>query len=442
MKRFIEKELFVWKNSSSRKPLVLRGARQVGKTYVLNSFGHREFQTLHYINFEEDERLEAIFAKDLHPKRIVDELQFYLNRSINCEKDLLVFDEIQRCPRALTGLKYFCEEMPELALCAACSLLGVHLNAESFPVGKVTFLDLFPMSFEEFLEGTEQSRLAEVLAGQPITEPVPDMAHEQLWEQWKLYLVVGGLPEAVNTYRERKENRFDALLAVRGIQRDLFDTYLADIAKHSGKINALHIERLWKNVPVQLAKTQDGSASKFKFRDSIPGMRGYEQISGPLGWLERANLALRTSIVNVVERPLPGYAKENRFKLYFMDTGLLGAVIGIAPAVFLQYGFGSYQGYVAENFVAQEFKAAGLRDLYGWQGRTSEVEFIIENSAGIFPVEVKSGRMTRAKSLSVYIERYHPRPAYVLSARNAAAQNDRQGIPLYRAGGLARHLKG
>ncbi len=442
MKRNIMQDLVVWKNSTARKPLVLRGARQVGKTYVLKAFGQQEFQKLHYINFEEDERLEAIFAKDLRPERIVDELQFYLNSSINREKDLLVLDEIQRCPRALTSLKYFCEEMPELALCAAGSLLGVHLNRESFPVGKVTFHDLFPMSFEEFLEGTEQSRLAELLAEKPLDEPVPEIAHEQLWEQWKLYLVVGGLPEAVDTYRERKENRYDALQAVRGIQRDLLDTYLADIAKHSGKMNALHIERLWKNVPVQLAKVQDGSAPKFRFRDSIPGMRGYEQISSPLSWLERAQLVLRTSIVKAVDHPLAGYAKENRFKLYFIDTGLLGAVSGIAPAVFLQYGFGSYQGYVAENFVAQEFKAAGLRELYGWQGRTSEVEFLIEGSEGIVPVEVKSGRVTHAKSLSVYIERYQPQHAYVLSARNAAAQNGRQGIPLYRAGGLARHLKG
>lgn len=442
MKRFITEDLIVWKNSTARKPLVLRGARQVGKTYILKLFGKEQFPNLHTINFEEDDRLAAIFEKDLRPERIVEELQFYLNNRIDPTSDLLVFDEIQRCPRALTSLKYFCEEMPGLALCAAGSLLGIHLNNESFPVGKVTFLDLFPMSFEEFLEGTGLHRLAEWLAEHPLTEPVPDIAHEQLWEQWKLYLVVGGLPEAVDLYRERQENRFDALQAVRGVQRDLFDAYLADIAKHSGKTNALHIERLWKNVPVQLSKTLDDSAQKFRFRDSIPGMRGYEQISNPLSWLERAELVLRTSIVSVAERPLAGYAKENRFKLYFMDVGLLGAVSRIAPAIFLQYGFGSYQGYVAENFVAQEFRAAGVRDLYGWRGRTSEVEFLLEGSENVTPVEVKSGRVTRAKSLSVYIERYHPQNAYILSARNAAAQNGRQGIPLYRAGGLARQLKG
>ena len=442
MKRVIEKELIAWKNSRSRKPLVLRGARQVGKTYVLKAFGEQQFQNLHAINFEEDDRLAAIFEKDLRPKRIVEELQFYLNNRIDPANDLLVFDEIQRCPRALTSLKYFCEEMPELALCAAGSLLGIHLNSESFPVGKVTFLNLCPMSFEEFLEGVGHHRLAEWLAEHPLTDSVPDIAHEQLWEQWKLYLVVGGLPEAVDLYRERQENRFDALQAVRGIQRDLFDAYLADIAKHSGKINALHIERLWKNVPIQLSKTRDDSAQKFRFRDSIPGMRGYGQISGPLNWLERAELVIRTSIVSTAERPLAGYAKENRFKLYFMDTGLLGAVARIEPATFLQYGFGSYQGYVTENFVAQEFRAAGLRDLVGWQGRTSEVEFLLEGSEGVTPVEVKSGRVTRAKSLTVYMERYHPRHAYVLSARNAAAQNDRQGIPIYRAAGLARLLKG
>jgi predicted AAA+ superfamily ATPase len=441
MKRKISGDLVTWKNSSSRKPLVLRGARQVGKTYILKAFGRQEFQKLHYINFEEDDRIEELFLKDLRPARILDELQFYLNSSIDRTKDLLVLDEIQRCPRALTSLKYFCEEMPELALCAAGSLLGVHLNSESFPVGKVTFLDLFPMSFEEFLEGTGQDRLAGLLASQPFSAPVPEIAHEQLWEQWKLYLAVGGLPEAVKTYGEQQENRYTALQAVRKIQRDLFDAYLADIAKHSGKTNALHVERLWKNVPVQLARNQDGSAPKFRFRDSIPGLRGYEQISGPLSWLERAELVLRTSIVDAADRPLAGHAQENQFKLYFMDSGLLGAVSGISPSVLLQYGFGSYQGYVAENFVAQELKAAGHRELYCWQGRTSEIEFLIERPEGSVPVEVKSGRVTHAKSLSVYIERYHPVQAYVLSARNIASQNSRTGLPLYMAGRLARELK-
>lgn len=441
MKRFATKDLIAWKNSALRKPLVLRGARQVGKTYVLKAFGRQEFQRLHYINFEEDDRIETLFSKDLRPERIVEELQFYLNSSIDRAKDLLVFDEVQRCPRALTSLKYFCEEMPDLALCAAGSLLGVHLNSESFPVGKVTFLDLFPMSFQEFLEGTGKVQLSEMLSAHPLSEPVPEIAHEQLWELWKLYLVVGGLPEAVNLYNEQQQNRYEALQAARKIQRDLFDTYLADMAKHSGKINALQIERLWKNVPVQLAKSQDGSAPKFRFRDSIPGLRGYDEISGPLSWLERADLVLRASIVDVAERPLAGYARDNRFKLYLMDTGLLGALSGIAPAVFLQYGFGSYQGYVAENFVAQELRAAGLRDLYCWQGRTSEIEFLIEGAEGLVPVEVKSGRVTHSKSLTIYIERYHPARAYLLSARNIADKNGRLGLPLYMAGRLFRTLK-
>jgi predicted AAA+ superfamily ATPase len=253
-----------------------------------------------------------------------------------------------------------------------------------------------------------------------------------------LYLVTGGLPEAVKQVAERMDNRFEALQAVRTVQRDVFDAYLADMAKHSGKTNALHIERLWKSVPIQLARAQDGSAPKFRFRDSIPGLRGYDQLSGPLSWLERAELVLRTSIVDKAERPLAGQSKDNRFKLYFMDTGLLGAVSGIPPAVFLQYGFGSYQGYVAENFVAQEFRAAGIRDLYCWQGRTADVEFLLEDASGIFPVEVKSGRATHSKSLSVYIERHHPAQAYVLSARNTADHNGRIGLPIYLAGRLAR----
>ena len=440
MKRDIEVELSRWKQSRFRKPLVLRGARQVGKTYSLKTFGEREFGALHYVNFEEDERLGELFARDLHPNRIIDELQFYLKRSIDRKEDLLVLDEIQLCPRALTGLKYFCEEMPELALCAAGSLLGVHLNNESFPVGKISFLDLCPMSFGEFLEGIGQDILSERFSNQDLAEPFPELVHEQLWEYWKLYLVVGGLPEAVGLYCELQDDRYAAMQAVRKIQRNLVDTHLADMAKHSGKTNALQIERLWKNVPLQLARTQNGSAPKFRFRDALQGVRGYEAISGPLDWLERANLVLRTSIVEGIGRPLAGFAKENRFKLYFMDTGLLGAIGGIPPETFLQYGFGTYQGYVAENFAAQELRAAGIRDLYCWQGRTSEVEFLIEGTDGIFPIEIKSGRVTHAKSLSVYIERHHPPQAYVLSARNTAQRNGRLGLPLYMVGRLARSL--
>ncbi|MDP2735484.1 MAG: DUF4143 domain-containing protein, partial [bacterium] len=269
-----------------------------------------------------------------------------------------------------------------------------------------------------------------------VTRPFPEMAHEQLWGLWKQYLVVGGLPDAVNRYRERQENLYEAVQAIRKTQRDLLEAYLADMAKHSGKSNALHIEKLWWNVPAQLARTQNGSAGKFRLREGIPGIRGYDRLSAPLDWLECANLLLRTPIIDAVGVPLSGHVKENRFKLYFFDVGLLGAASGIAPATLLNYGFGSYQGYVAENFVAQELRAAGDKTLFCWQGRTSEVEFLLEREGEVVPVEVKSGWVTQSKSLKVYMERYRPPRAYILSADNGSRGNIVRHLPLYAAGRL------
>src|SRR3972149_1122828 len=206
MKRTVTDSLIRWKTSVNRKPLILRGARQVGKTYILKEFGGAAFPRYHYVNFEKDEKLGRIFERDLKPDRILDELQFYLDRPIDRRLDLVILDEIQRSSKALTSLKYFSEEMPELALCAAGSLLGVALQPDSFPVGKIQFLDMYPLSFDEFLEGVGKERLAEVIRKHDLTQPFPETAHEQLWELWKRYLVVGGLPDAVNHYRDRPEN--------------------------------------------------------------------------------------------------------------------------------------------------------------------------------------------------------------------------------------------
>ena len=441
MKRTILKHLLAWKNSTDRKPLILRGARQVGKTYSLQEFGNTAFPRCHYVNFEKDEQLHALFAKDLSPARIINELQFYLDASIDTGSDLIIFDEIQRCPRALTSLKYFREEMSDMAVCGAGSLLGVTLGADSFPVGKVTFLDLYPLSFNEFLEGIEKPRLAELLRTHDLQEPLPHMAHNQLWELWKIYLITGGLPEAVTVYREHINNQYDAIQAVRRTHRDLLDTYMADIAKHSGKTNAQHIERLWRNVPVQLARTQDGSAPKFRFKDAVPGLRGYERLSSPLGWLENARLVLRTSIVHRAETPLSGFTRDNRFKQYYFDVGLLSTVTNIDPTIILQYDYGSYKGYVAENFVAQELRATGVRDLFCWEGRTSEVEFLLETPSGIIPVEVKSGWITQSKSLNVFEKRYHPRQSAILSAGNVKRQGSRLYTPLYAASRLGQLIR-
>lgn len=433
MKRDFSSDLLAWKNSAGRKPLVVRGARQVGKTYSLKEFARSQFRAFHYLNFEEDPRLADIFEGSLEPGRVLDEMRFRLNRNIDAGRDLIILDEVQRCGRALTSLKYFCEEMPEAAICAAGSLLGVTLSADSFPVGKVTFLDLHPMSFVEFLEGIGEELAASLHRGHDPRMPYPRSGHERLWELWKQYLVVGGLPAAVVAFAHDRTNLFEATRRARDVQRDLVRAYLADIAKHGGKVNALHIERVWQSVPAQLARAHDGSAPKFKFRDVVPGIRGYARLAGPIDWLQAAGLVLRTSMIEAPSIPLSGFAYENRFKLYLFDIGMLGALADIPPAILLRYGFGSYQGWVAENAVAQALHTAGVRNLYCWTGRTSEVEFVVQAGAGVVPIEVKSGATTRSKSLGVYEQKYSPPLAVVLSARNSSRSPGRMRMPLYAA---------
>lgn len=438
MEREIAKQLLNWKASSNRKPLILQGPRQVGKTYSLKEFGKKEFSNYHYFNFEEDQRLSKIFETDLNAARMLDELRFRINRNIDPNNDLVIFDEIQQCGRALTSLKYFCEETPELAICAAGSLLGVALHQESFPVGKVSFLDLHPMNYLEFLQGIGETELARLLASHNPLTPYPALAHDRLWELWKHFIVVGGLPATVLEYANNRSNLYDAAIKVRKLQRDLIAAYCSDIAKHRGKANAMHVERVWRNVPQQLARTIDGSAPKFRFKDAVRGIRGYDRLSGPIQWLKSARLVISVSIIEKAGIPLSAYASENSFKLYFFDIGMLGALSDLQPQIIIDYGFGSYQGYIAENFAAQEMLSAGIHELFCWQGRTSEIEFLFSAGKEFLPLEVKSGYVIHSKSLDVFIDKYHPSNAYVLSGRNSEKRPGRTFVPLYAVGALAK----
>jgi hypothetical protein len=432
MERVAYRYLVQWKRKAHRNPLVLRGARQVGKTWLLKEFAAREFDSAYYVNFEENDRFSAVFEHDLRPSRILDDLSFIFERPFRPAGDILILDEIQRCPRALTALKYFAEEAPHTAVCAAGSLLGVVLGDESFPVGKIEFLDLYSFSFGEFLTGMERERLAAALQAVQPGEVVSDAAHDKLWELWKHYLVVGGLPAVITAYRESLgAGLYAAFQHVRAVQRNLIDSHNADIAKHSGKTNALHVDRVWRNVPAQLARNQQRTTSRFYFRDVVPGVRGYERLAGPIEWLESARLLLRCSMVEAPAVPLSSRASHNKFKLYMADIGLLGALSGIDPGVFLSFDFGSYKGYVAENFVAQELRAAGERELYFWQGRTSEVEFLLQQHGHITPLEVKAGTRTRSRSLSAYEQRYAPALGVIASARPGGRDDNRVYVPVY-----------
>lgn len=422
--------LLQWKKEKYRKPLILKGVRQVGKTFLLKEFGSLHFPQYHYFNFEKEPALAKIFEQDLVPKRILAELSFHRNCPINQDTDLVIFDEIQEASRALTSLKYFQEDCPELHLCAAGSLLGLHLNGGSFPVGKVTFETLRPMSFEEFLMAIEDKALPYLLS----PEPIPERVHAHLWDQLKVYLVVGGLPEAIDTFRLYSKDLFQAFSLVRKKQSDLLNTYYADIAKHSGKVNAMHIDRVFRSASAQLQQVQDGSVARFKFKGVIPGVSHYDRLASAIDWLEAAGLLLKVHIVNTGNLPFRGSAKENTFKLLLFDVGILGAMCALPPKVILDYDYGSYKGFFAENFIAEELIHREPNSLYSWQEKTAEVEFLLEIEGQAIPIEVKSGSITKAKSLRHFAEKYHPPYEIIFSAKTPKIEGNLRYYPLYLAG--------
>lgn len=436
MKRNIFSKLAAWKQAKPRKPLIVRGARQVGKTYSLRAFCKDAFHQTHYFNFEKDETLAKVFEKDLNPSRILQELSFYSNAKIDKTRDVLIFDEIQHTPRALTSLKYFHEEIPQLAICAAGSLLGIHLGRSSFPVGKVEFLDMVPLSFGEFLDAVNDQRSLEAIEKCRKTQTLPDIIHHHLWDQFKIYLVTGGLPEVVQTYLDHQEDLFSALQKVRQKQTDLITAYVADMAKHAGKQNAMHLERLWRNVPMQLAQMQDDeSVHRFRFKDVIPGVNRYTKLVGAIDWITAAELVIKTYVIEHANVPLLAHTKENFFKLYLFDVGMLGALSHLAPKIILEADYGSYKGFVAENFVAQAFVAQGAAPLFCWSEKNAEVEFLRDIDGAIIPIEVKSGNVTQAKSLKVFVEKYRPPYRVVMSGRNLMIDhvNKVHHYPLYLA---------
>lgn len=440
MRRAIEIALLSWKNQTHRLPLIILGARQVGKTYILKKFAQENYSKYHYINFEKQKNIREVFSANLDPKTIIDNLSLVLDTAIDKNSDLLIFDEIQSVPNALTALKYFAEEMPECAVIAAGSLLGLKLNEISFPVGKIDYLHMYPFTFAEFLEGIGDDLVLEHLQTSLKSEPleISNLLHEKLWEKLKIYFVVGGLPAAINTYKESHSSAFEKYQKVRATQENLIASYFDDMSKHSGKENAMNIERLWKNIPNQLAREQDGSSSKFKFKGIIPGIKSYSNLVGIIDWLEAAKLIIKVKIINQANTPLSAYTQENRFKLFCFDCGLLGTLSELKPSEILNYSYGEYKGYFAENFVAQELAAKNFKqnNLYSWSEGMAEVEFVINTDEGIIPVEVKSGFNTQAKSLQSYRLRYNPHYALIFNAKNIVLNEEAKlyKYPLYLLG--------
>lgn len=410
----------------------------MGKSYLLKQLGENDFKDFHVFNFEQDKRLHLIFEKDLFPERIIKELSLVIEKSIDIANDLLIFDEIQECPEAIASLKYFSEDLPGLALCAAGSLIGVKLSSESFPVGKVEFFNLYPMNFEEFLMAHGETRDLELLREGRETGDIPEILHQKMWDKLKEYYITGGMPRIVKAYLEGRENPVQNLEEVRKLQKQLISSYSMDFAKHSGKLNSMHIVAVFENIPLQLSRNIDGSVKRYFFKSVLPKKKGYSSLEGPIQWLEKAGLLLKSKICNRAEIPLESFTKNNIFKLFVFDTGLLGAMLDL-PAQSIETGdYGITKGFFAENFVAQEFKAAGVDKLYSWEENTSEIEFLRIMNGKIVPVEVKSGRRTKAKSLGQFINRYNPERAIKISGNNLDVHEESviKNYPLYMAGML------
>lgn len=440
MLRIATEEMRQWKRSKSRKPLIILGARQVGKTFLVKDFGGSSFPAVHTINFEVETEAATIFERNLSPDRILKELSLLKGRQINAHEDLLFFDEIQAAPRALTSLKHFHDQRPELAICAAGSLLGIHLAQSSFPVGYVDWLYLNPMSFHEFVNARASAQIQDeynrMLHGQEILVT----AHQIFWDLWREYLVCGGLPEVVVKYVENSPGSIESFQFARQLQRKLINDYLADIAKHSGKVNALHIDRIWKSVPSQIAAAQDLSVGRYKFKDVVPGIHNFGRLSGPIDWLAKAGLIIQVPICERAETPISAFTKPNHFKLYMFDVGILGAMLDLPAAALMTYDFGTYKGYVAENYVAQALRSSlQEQSILGWTEGKSEIEFLLQSAHGPVPIEVKSATRIRAQSLKTFIERYRPEKSIVVSGRPFGQAMHSNGktmnvnLPLYLA---------
>ena len=422
MKRKIMEKLRSWKNQAKRKPLILMGARQVGKTFTLKRFGELEYTNTVYLNFEDNPKLCKLFEASLKPQVILKALSIEMDATIIAGKTLIIFDEVQECPNALNSLKYFCENAQDQHIIAAGSLLGVKLeHTKGFPVGKVQFLTLYPLSFLEFLEAFNLDRLVSFIEELNVVEPLPPNVHEKLLEHFKEYLFVGGMPEAVAEYVESQD-----LSKVREIQEAILNAYSLDFAKHAPKEQIMKINQVWQSIPSQLAKEN----KKFIYSVLREGARAKE-FEVALQWLVEAGLIYKVSLVSVPKIPLSAYADLNIFKIYLVDVGLLGAMSRLSPKTILHENelFEEFRGAIAENYVAQEVTHSHTSLFYWTSAGKAEVDFVFEFDDLIYPLEVNSGRSSKKKSLRVYGDTYQPKHLIRTSPMNLRKDGDILQLP-------------
>ena len=427
MERKITKQLLEWKNSKDRKPLILYGARQVGKTYTSIMFGKKHYKNTVYINMENSEKIQKIFEKDLNTERILRELSVVSGQSILPENTLIIFDEIQACERALTSLKYFCENVPEYHMIAAGSLLGIAVNREkySFPVGKVDMKTLYPLDFEEFLDALGKPDLVSMIKEHYLESKYFSL-HETALDLYKTYLVVGGMPRPILEYIEKQD--FDFVLAS---QKTINDSYIADMAKYATPNETIKIIAAFNSIPTQLAKDN----KKFQYKVIKSGARAtdYEY---PVEWLNASGVINKCTKITEGNLPLSVYAKNDYFKIYMADVGLLCSKFSIPANAILSESndLGRFKGALAENYVCSALKTNGYNCYYWESDGKAELDFVIQDKQGnIIPIEVKAADNTTSKSLNVFVKKYNPKFSIRISAKNFGFENNIKSVPLYAA---------
>lgn len=440
MRRQLFQELKAWKSRSSRLPLLIDGARQTGKTYLLTKLFAKEFHRCLHIDFLERPELASAFEGALTPTKVLTNLQLLTGQPFDPKTDLLILDEIGECERAVTSLKYFAEQMPQAFVVASGSNIGL-LN--SFPVGKVEHRNLRPLSFHEFLMASDQTMLLEAFE----TGDRSSVVHDLLMQQLIDYYFTGGMPAAVQAWFSSDELKIlERTDAVTQIHADLIAGYQKDFGKYAGHANAQLIDAVFTQIPTQLSSVVDESVKRFRFKGIYPPKSRYTEFENAIIWLHQCRLVLLNYPIEGQPRmPLVAYRKPAQVKLFLFDVGLLHHMLGATYLQIKQQAY-EYKGFVAENFVQQELAVLGMEPTYAWHEARAEIEFLLTDSLGnIIPVEVKSGSRTRARSLVSYVERYQPVKAIKLSARAGDAKPTMTGktslhLPLYDVASLPRVL--
>lgn len=417
-----------WKNNKHRKPLILQGARQVGKTYSILEFGRKHYENVAYFNFETSPKLNETFEENISPDYLIPILSHIAGQTIVKEKTLIVFDEVQLCERALTSLKYFCEDAPDYHIIVAGSLLGVAVNRAkfSFPVGKVDMKTMYPMDMEEFLFAMGQDALVEQIRECFQTDtPMPSALHEIAMQLYRQYLVVGGMPECVKQFAETGD-----YILIRHTQDTILASYLNDMSKYNN-LNEIKKTRLaYDNITVQLSRKN----TRFQYKLIKKGGRASE-FENAIEWLCLSGIVSQVYRVEQIKKPLENYRDIDAFKIYVSDPGLLCAKKDLAASdiLYMVEELNDFKGGMVENYVNVQLSMNGYKTYYWESARGAEVDFIIQRDGQLIPVEVKSADNTKAKSLKVYMDTYHPAYAIKFSAKNFAFEDHKKTVPLYAA---------